>query len=68
MNHISHHLNPGSLKTKHAADYSALGTPNERSQHTVKGADGLLPESIKPGVELLKYQRDTEITENTQGG
>lgn len=48
MNHISHHLNPGSLKTKHAADYSALGTPNERSQHTVK--DCLLPESTKPGV------------------
>lgn len=62
MDHISHHLNPGSLKTNHAADYSALGTQHESGQHTAKGAALASPRSTKSGVaaiEIPKRQKNS---------
>lgn len=47
MDHISHHLNPGSWKTKRAADYSTLCT-----QQTVLGWP--LPESTKSGGAAIE--------------
>lgn len=67
MDHISHHLNPGSLKTKHTADRSGH-TEREKPAHSQRCGMVFSQKVLSQEWQLLKYQRDTEITENTQGG
>lgn len=69
MDHISHHLNPESLKTKHTVDYSALGTQHERQASTEQRVLGcLLPESTKSRVATTEIpKRHRKIAGHIQG-